>query len=315
MVVGSNPGIVPGPPKSLLSWIRENPSLYPFKSEYLELGAHKLHYIDEGSGKPVFMIHGNPTWSFFYRKLIPVLSKFMRVIVPDHVGCGLSDRPSDSEYKYNLESRLHDLDKLINHVAPTGKINLVVHDWGGMIGTSWAVRNAHRIESIVFLNTAGFGLPKGKPLPWTLKVCRSGIFGSLLVRGFNGFCLGAARYCPIKGLDRNVRAGFLSPYSSWKDRLAIFRFVQDIPISPDHPSYNIIEETRLGLTKLDDIPKVFCWGRHDFIFNDDFLAEWKKHFPNAQYHVFEDAGHYLLEDAPEGVCAKVQEFFMKHAGG
>jgi len=164
MVVGNKPGDVSGPPQTLLNWIRENPSLYPFKGKYLNLGNHKLHYLDEGSGKPVFMIHGNPTWSFFYRNLIPALSKFMRVIVPDHVGCGLSDRPTDEQYSYTLESRLSDLDKLINHIAPTGKISLVVHDWGGMIGTSWAVRNASRIESIVFLNTAGFGLPQGKPL-------------------------------------------------------------------------------------------------------------------------------------------------------
>jgi haloalkane dehalogenase len=315
MVVGNKPGDVSGPPQTLLNWIRENPSLYPFQGKYLNLGNHKLHYLDEGSGKPVFMIHGNPTWSFFYRNLIPALSKFMRVIVPDHVGCGLSDRPTDEQYSYTLKSRLNDLDTLINHIAPTGKISLVVHDWGGMIGTSWAVRNASRIESIVFLNTAGFGLPQGKPLPWTLKVCRSKVVGSLMVRGFNGFCLGAARYCSIKGLNNNVRAGFLSPYSSWKDRLAIFRFVQDIPINPQHPSYEIIEGTRSGLSNLNDTPKIFCWGRHDFIFNDDFLAEWKKYFPNADYNVFEDAGHYLLEDAPAPIIAKIQEFFMKHPGG
>jgi haloalkane dehalogenase len=91
--------------------------------------------------------------------------------------------------------------------------------------------------------------------------------------------------------------------------------VQDIPINPQHPSYEIIEGTRSGLSNLNDTPKIFCWGRHDFIFNDDFLAEWKKHFPNADYNVFEDAGHYLLEDAPAPIIAKIQEFFMKHPGG
>jgi len=230
------------------------------------------------------------------------------------MGCGLSDRPTDKQYSYTLQSRINDFDQLINHIAPVGKVSLVVHDWGGMIGTSWAVRNAERIKNIVFLNTAGFALPKGKPLPWTLKCCRSSFLGPILVRGFNAFCLGAAKYGAIKGLNTKVKTGFLKPYSTWKDRLAVLRFVQDIPISPSDPSYSIVESTREQLFKLNNIPKMFCWARHDFIFNDDFLLEWKKYFPDANYHIYEDAGHYLLEDATAPISAKINDFFLNNLG-
>src|SRR5258707_189478 len=107
-----------------------------------------MHYLDEGKGETVLMVHGNPTWSFYFREVVKALSPDFRCIVPDHVGMGLSDRPDDAHYNYTLKTRVDDLEKLMNTVAPTGPVTLIVHDWDGMIGMSWAVRHPERIKAI-----------------------------------------------------------------------------------------------------------------------------------------------------------------------
>lgn len=296
------------PPESLSNWIGEHRNVYPFCGKYLAVGGPRLHYLDEGSGDPVFCLHGNPTWSFFYRDLIPVLAQNHRVIVPDHIGCGLSDRPTDVDYQYTLERRVADFGALVDATAPEGKVTLVLHDWGGMIGCTWAVRNPHRIHRMVFFNTSGFSLPKGRSLPFSLKLCRFGPIGSLLVRGLNIFCLAAAKYCSIRGLTPEARAGFLLPHASWKDRLSVLRFVQDIPMKPGDDAFEAVRNTEASLDRLKDIPKLFCWGRKDFVFDNAFLGEWQRRFPDAQFRVFENAGHYLLEDAREEIIPFVKEF-------
>ena len=130
--------------------------LYPFEANFLDINGHKLHYVDQGEGSPIVMVHGNPTWSFYYRNLIKALSKTNRTIVPDHIGCGFSDKPRPGEYEYTLENRVDNLDALINALNLTGKISLIVHDWGGMIGLAWAIDNLDRVDKIVITNTSGF---------------------------------------------------------------------------------------------------------------------------------------------------------------
>jgi len=295
-------------PVTLIDWIQKNKSVYPFQGKYKEIRGTRLHYLDEGKGQPVFCLHGNPTWSFFYRNLVPLLSTSHRVIVPDHIGCGLSDRPPEPKYQYTLQSRVDDFSSLVDEVAPSGKVDLVLHDWGGMIGTAWAVANPHRVRKLVFFNTSGFSLPKGRQLPFSLKLCRFGPIGSLLVRGLNLFCLGAARYCSIRGLSKGAREGFLMPHGTWKDRLSVLRFVQDIPMQQGDDAYELVQKTERSLGVLKEIPKIFCWGRKDFVFDDAFLEGWKEVFPDATFHVFENTGHYLLEDSLQEIAPKVIEF-------
>jgi len=127
--------------------------LYPFESHWLDLDGLRYHYLDEGDGEVVVAVHGNPTWSFYYRDLVKALSDDWRVVVPDHMGCGLSDKPSDDDYDYTLSRRIDDFGALMDDLDLTD-INLVVHDWGGMIGLGWAVRNPERIKRLVILNTA-----------------------------------------------------------------------------------------------------------------------------------------------------------------
>jgi len=287
-------------------------ALYPFESHFLARGNHRLHYLDEGRGDPVVCLHGNPTWSFYYRNLVTALRSDHRVVVPDHMGCGLSDKPTDSEYEYLLERRVQDLEALLDHLE-LERVTLVLHDWGGMIGLAWATRHKDRVARLVILNTSGFRLPGSKPLPWSLWAVRNLTgFGALAVRGFNAFAASATTMAVCRPLPDEVRRGLVAPYDSWKNRIATLRFVQDIPLSPRDRSWPVVEATERGLEGLRELPMIVLWGRKDFVFDDHFLAEWRRRFPAAEYHVFEDAGHYVLEDAHERVIPLVRDFLAKH---
>lgn len=155
---------------------------YPFVGHFLDRDGIAMHYLDEGSGEAVVMLHGNPTWSFYYRQLVLGLRGQCRVIVPDHIGCGFSDKPDDAHYEFTLERRVRDLEALIEHLKLPPKFTLVVHDWGGMIGMTYATRHPERIARLVLLNTGAFHLPKLKKLPPSLWLCRNTPLDALLIR-------------------------------------------------------------------------------------------------------------------------------------
>ena len=286
-------------------------SLYPFDSHYLDLAGVRLHYLDEGprDAPTIVMLHGNPTWSFYYRNLVIALRQDYRCIVPDHIGMGLSDKPDDTQYDYTLSRRVDDLDKLLEHLQATEDVTLVLHDWGGMIGMAWAARRPQAIRRLVVLNTAAFPLPQGKLLPRSLRFCRNMLFGALLVRGFNAFARAAASRCAVaKALPASVREAYLAPYDSWANRIAVLRFVQDIPLGTADRAYEQVCLAERSLEKFQSLPMLICWGAKDFVFDDDFLAEWTRRFPEAQIHRFADAGHYVLEDAAHKIVPLVSEF-------
>jgi haloalkane dehalogenase len=283
-------------------------SLYPFRSKWLDIDGLQMHYLDEGEGEIVVAVHGNPTWSFYYRDLVQALRGEYRIIVPDHMGCGLSDKPNDDRYDYRLGRRVEDFGRLMDDLG-LEDINLVVHDWGGMIGLAWAVRNPGMIRRLVILNTAAFHLPKTKAFPWQLWMVRDTPLGPLMVRGFNGFARGAARFaCTRKKLSREVRDAYCAPYDSWADRIATLRFVQDIPLRPADPGYEIVTDTSASLEVFRDRPVLMCWGDRDFVFDHHFLAEWERIYPQAEVHRFPDCGHYILEDASEQVIPLIRDF-------
>ena len=286
--------------------------LYPFAPNYIDVGGHRMHYVDEGQGDPVLMIHGNPSWSFFYRDLIAELESSHRVIAPDHIGCGRSDKPDDGDYEYTLSTRLSDLGTLIDSLD-LQDITLVVHDWGGMIGMAWATRHPDRIARLVVMNTAAFPLPTNKSLPASLTLARTPGIGALLVRKANAFSLGAVRSCVTRRpMSPAVADGYLEPYDSWAHRIAVHRFVQDIPLRAGDRAYPIMQETGKALTRLADKPMLICWGLRDFVFDHHFLEEWLRRFPGADVRRFEDCGHYVLEDAGEEIIPLVREFVEGH---
>ncbi|SKA07111.1 haloalkane dehalogenase [Trichlorobacter thiogenes] len=289
-----------------------NPDLikhYPFSSNYLDLNGLKYHYLDEGQGPTVVMLHGNPSWSFYYRNLVRELSNRFRCIVPDHIGCGLSDKPGDDRYDYTLPQRVDDLEQLLDNLQLNEKITLVVHDWGGMIGMAYAVRHPERISRLVILNTGAFPLPKAKPFPLGLRICRDTWLGTLLVRGFNAFSRGAAWVgCKEHPMSAELRALYELPYDSWQNRIATLRFVQDIPLQPGDRNYDLICEVADGINQFAALPMLICWGELDFVFDCHFLAEWKRRFPAAELHSYPKAGHYILEDRQDVVVPIISEF-------
>jgi len=281
----------------MLNFTDELKTEYPFTGKYLDLDGLKYHYLDEGSGPPVIMVHGNPSWSFYYRNLVKALSSEHRCIVPDHIGCGFSDKPGDDRYDYTLSSRVADLERLIDSLNLQEKITLVVHDWGGMIGMNWAVRHPERIAKLVILNTAAFSLPQAKPFPLALRLCRDSFIGTLLIRGFNAFAAGAAAVgCRINPMPPELRRLYCLPYDSWQNRIATLRFVQDIPLQSGDRCYDLVCSTAAGLEQFRQLPMLILWGERDFVFDGHFLAEWRARFPAATVHSWQDGGHYILED-------------------
>lgn len=287
-------------------------ALYPFESRYFDNAGQRMHYIDEGRGDPVVMLHGNPTWSFYYRSLAADLRKDHRVIVPDHIGCGLSDKPGAADYPHTLERRVADLERLLESLGARERLSLVLHDWGGMIGMAFAARRPERVARLVILNTAAFHLPPGKPLPWQLKLARTPL-GPLLVQGLNLFSRGTVRLCVRRRpLPPPVRDAYLAPYDGWDNRLAVLRFVQDIPLSPADPGYALVSSVEQSLSGFADRPMFIGWGERDFVFDGHFLAEWRRRFPGAEVHAFADCGHLILEDAGEEIAPLVRAFLAKH---
>jgi pimeloyl-ACP methyl ester carboxylesterase len=275
-------------------------------------GGLMLHYLDEGCGEPVVMLHGNPTWSFYFRHLVDSLRGTHRVIVPDHIGCGLSDKPDDSQYVYTLTSRVDDLEALLDHLGLDRELTLVMHDWGGMIGMAYAARHPERIARLVVSNTAAFHKPNTKPMPRALAICRDSSAGALLVRGLNLFCHGTAFIgCKRQPMTRELRAAYVAPYDSWSHRIAILRFVQDIPLSPADRSYELVSWVQDHIGSLRGLPMLVLWGMRDFVFDHHFLEEWERRFPEARVHRFPHAGHYLFEDEADSISQLVQQFLAK----
>lgn len=287
--------------------------LYPFASRFLDIDGLRYHYIDEGWGRPVVMLHGNPTWSFYFRGMIRALSPDYRVIVPDHMGCGLSDAPSPRRYGYRLQNRVEDLERLLDHLALDTPLTLMVHDWGGMIGLCYAVRHPERIERLIITNTAGFLPPGNKKLPARLWLIRNlAPFAVPAILGLNLFSRAALVMAPRRRLSREVRTGLTAPYNTPARRMATLRFVQDIPLVPHDPSYPQVRHVDEHLTELSHLPTLILWGLRDFVFDADYLAEWRRRFPRAAVHVFPEGGHYLLEDEAAAVIPIVKEFLKNH---
>lgn len=287
---------------------------YPFNNHYADINGLKLHYLDEGNKEdsPVVMLHGNPSWSFYFRKLVSELSGTARCIVPDHLGMGLSDKPGEDEYEFTLDRRVDDLEALLTSLSIDKDITLILHDWGGMIGMAFATRYPQRIKRLVILNTAAFHLPATKTVPWQLRLSRIPLVNAILNQGFNAFCRGAVKYCVTRSpMPVDVADAYLAPYDSWPHRLAVRKFVEAIPLAEGQNGYKTVEEVDKNLKQFSSLPMFIGWGLKDFVFDEHFLNEWTKRFPQAEVHRFEDAGHYVLEDVDE-LVALISQFLSRH---
>ncbi len=278
--------------------------LYPFASHFLPLGDGRLHYLDEGQGRPLLLVHGNPTWSFHWRNLVTAFRGNYRVVALDHLGCGLSDKPQT--FDYSLASHIDNLSQLVSELD-LRDATLIAQDWGGAIGLGAMLRSPERFSRIVLLNTAAF---RDSHMPSRIRICRTPLLGPILVRGLNGFALAALRMAVEhpERMTAAVRAGYLFPYDSWANRIAIDRFVNDIPMCPRHPSYATLTGIERGLPTLANRPIQLIWGMRDWCFTPHFLQRFSDFFPAADVHRIADAGHWVVEDACEQVVSLVERF-------
>lgn len=283
---------------------------YPFTSRWFRLPSARadrvhLHYIDEGprDAPVIVFLHGNPTWSFYWRKLVVALRGRYRCIAIDHLGCGLSDRPQ--QWSYTLERRIADAQALLEELRVT-RFSLVVHDWGGAIGMGLATRMPDSVEKIVVTNTAAF---RSRDIPPSIACLRIPVFGRVAVLGFNAFAQAATVRAVERRLSPAARAGLLAPYSNAHDRLCTLTFVEDIPMAPSHVSWATLTGIEERLALLKKKPMMILWGDRDFCFTPKFRARWQELFPGAEVHAFADVGHYVNEDAPERVVPLVERFF------
>ena len=274
---------------------------YPFASHFLSLGENQLHYVDEGEGEVLLMLHGNPTWSFFYRNLAKYFStKNYRVVIPDHMGCGLSSRPQD--YEYTLQTHIDNLAELVAKLN-LSQITLIVHDWGGAIGMGLATRYPHLIKKMVIMNTAAF---RSIEIPLRINILRNPL-GEWFIRSFNGFAGPATIMAPQKKLSPLIKKGFVLPYHDFKSRIATAKFVQDIPMNNAHPTYKTLQNIEEKLKTLK-VPVLLLWGEKDFCFTMSFQKKWLEFFPNARSVTYPKAGHYLLEDETNAVINEIESF-------
>jgi pimeloyl-ACP methyl ester carboxylesterase len=292
---------------------------YPFTPKsFVQPNGLSQSYLDEGSGDPIVMLHGNPSWSYYWRKLVLGLRDRYRCIVPDHIGMGLSDKPDDdgpaatAHYNYTLQSRIDDLERLLDSLQLGDNITLAVHDWGGMIGFGWALAHTARVKRLVVLNTSSFPLPAAKAMPWQLRLGRDSLLGAGLIRGFNAFADGATRFGVTKKMSPAVRDAYNAPYDSWANRISTLRFVQDIPLSAKDRAWPLVESAGQRLPSYANRPVFIGWGLQDFVFDKHFLEGFQRALPNAEQHVFADAGHYVLEDKAEVVVPAIRAFLDRH---
>jgi haloalkane dehalogenase len=316
---------------SSLDWRR----LYPFESRWFQLasGFGRMHYVDEGpefrgresfstgdvasaieiqiESRPIaptpaptlLFVHGNPTWSFHWRRLVVALRDRYRCVAPDHIGCGLSEKPP----RYlRLDERIDHLATLVTTLDLTN-VTLIAQDWGGAIGLGAMLRMPERLERIVLFNTGAF---PPRYIPRRIRACQIPLLGRLAVQGANHFSRAALRMTLARrqALEPAVAAGYLAPYDSWANRSAVYGFVRDIPNGPEHPTWRALGQIERKLPMFAELPVLLVWGMRDWCFRPDCLERFLAAWPDAEVHPLPDVGHWVVEDAPDESLAIVEQF-------
>jgi haloalkane dehalogenase len=285
-------------------------ALYPFASRWLDVEGARLHYLDEGDGdarQPTLLfVHGNPTWSFHWRRLILTLRNGFRCVAPDHLGCGLSDlQPRPLRLADHIDNVVRLVDEL-----DLERVTLVAQDWGGAIGLGALLKRRERFERIVLFNTGAF-----RPwfIPWRIRVCRTPGLGTLALRGANAFSRAALTMTlhRKRRLEPAVAAGYLAPYNTWARRAAVEQFVRDIPLSPRHPTWHTLGAIEDQLPTLADLPALLVWGERDWCFTSECLDRFAAVWLQAEVHRLADVGHWVVEDAPEEAGQFVEDFLRR----
>ncbi len=285
--------------------------LYPFQTREMSLDGQRYHYVDDGDGDTLLFVHGNPTWSFYWHPLIAAFRGSHRCVAPDHIGCGMSDKPA--RYPYTLAQHIENLSQFVEQLDLTN-ITLLVHDWGGAIGLGAALRMPERFSRFVLFNTGAFPPPF---IPLRIRVCRTPLLGRLAVQGCNAFARAALSMATEKPqrMTPAVRAGLLAPYDTWAHRTAVYNFVKDIPTGPRQPTWGVLEDIEEKLPTITDKPVQLIWGMRDWCFRPSCLTRLEELLPHTQTLRLVDAGHYVVLDAYERIVPALEDFFAHKYDG
>ena len=273
--------------------------LYPFESHYADLDGARVHYVDEGSGPPLLLLHGNPTWSFLYREIVKGLRDRYRCIAPDYPGFGLSSAAPG--YGYSPAEHAGIVEKLINRLD-LQDLTMMVQDWGGPIGFAAATRNPERFAAFVIANT--WAWPKADVGTQLFSRLLGGPIGGVLILRRNAFVEkilpGGVRR---RKLPEEVMNAYRGPFPNPQSRRPVHRLPQEILASRP-----FLAEIERGLRALRDRPALIVWPTKDVAFREPELRRWEATFPNHRTVKIEGAGHYVQEDAPEEIVAAIRDW-------
>ncbi len=281
---------------------------FPFESHYATIDGVNLHYVDEGEGPPILMFHGEPTWSYLYRKMIPPLVEAgFRCVAPDLMGFGMSEKPN-SESEYTLRRHVELMAGLVESLKLEG-VTIVGQDWGGPIGFRYAIDHQSNVRALVILNT----LIDVKQLPVFFRVMfGGGGFSSFLSRRLDllrklTFSVGFKR-----PMAKEVKAMYKMPHPNASARGGLAAFPKMVPTSERHRNASYVSEIAQTL-KTWDIPVLVCFSDKDLAFKPDEGRAIAELVPNGRFHLIEGAGHFLQEDAGEEIAALMIPFLRDEA--
>lgn len=281
------------------NWL--NREEYPFKSQYLETPAGRMHYIDEGKGEVLLFVHGTPTWSFLYRQQIRDLSPHFRCIALDHLGFGLSDKPID--FTGNPEDHARNVACLVEHLD-LQYVTLVVHDFGGPIALSYAINNAKNVRQIILFNTWMWGTADNKKARKVDRILKSRL-GELLYLNlnFSPKVLLKQGFYQKRKLSRNLHQQYIKPFPDKASRWGLLRVGRALIGSSSW--YDALWS---NVDAFKDKPVLILWGIHDAFFKMSDLDKWQRVLTDVTIHQLE-AGHFVMEEQPKD-CSKHMYFWL-----
>ncbi len=290
---------------------------WPYPPRWFDSIDGRMHYVDEGprGGRPIVMVHGNPTWGYLYRRFIEAVTQAgYRAIVLDHLGFGRSDKPDQPDL-YQIHRHGDRCEALLESLN-LRDATILVQDWGGPIGLTWAARNPDRVRSLAILNTFVHRPPGKVALPLPLKLFRTPIVGEVMVKGLHAFVrlfLFKAGLVFPRRLGSHEKAAYLAPHPTWSSRTSILMFPREIPAGPLGEVSDFVAEVHDQLIAGFSAKPVFiAWPMQDVAFGPEILEDlWLHDFPHADVLRIKNAGHYIQEDAHEKVIPRLLKFLAE----
>ena len=279
---------------------------FPYKPRFVDAGEIRLHYVDEGppDAPPLLFVHGNPTWSYLWRRPIAELSaRGHRCVAFDHMGFGRSDKPPQLS-AYSLERHIENAIALIDSLD-LSDVTLVGHDWGGPIGLGALLERRDRLRAVVLMNTWAWELPSF--LPPFLREFRTEGLGEILALGGNLFVESIPGGMRRRDADPLMMEAYRAPFPDYWSRAGTLAFQREIPLTERDRSAPLMASIHERLPDLTQ-PVLLVWGMRDPVFQPVFLDQWRELFPEAETVELDDASHYLIEDSPDAVTDAIEGF-------